>query len=119
MEKDKAFAETARKIDEALEFINQNYAGEITRDKIAEKIGLSPDYVGKIFKIHKGKSFNDYINELYIKRSMKLLTETDLKVHVIAFKAGFKSIRTFNRIFYRVVGETPTEFRNRNYFKQV
>jgi AraC-like DNA-binding protein/quercetin dioxygenase-like cupin family protein len=63
-----------------------------------------------------GTSFNDYLSSLRIKEAERLLLETDMSILVVAFTVGFEELSTFYRVFKRVSGTTPKQFR-RNHKK--
>ena len=69
------------------------------------------DYMGKQFKGQTGRTIREFANELRIRWAMDRLNRTDDKIMTIAFDAGFESLRTFNRVFFRAAGMIPAEFR--------
>ncbi|RPI95920.1 MAG: AraC family transcriptional regulator [Spirochaetales bacterium] len=92
--------------------IEKNFNRDITRGEIAREIGVSTDYLGKVFKDRTGKCIRDYISDTRVKWALDQLLNTDRKIIDIAFDAGFDSLRTFNRAFSRVMGDSPTKYRN-------
>jgi transcriptional regulator GlxA family with amidase domain len=74
-------------------------------------LDMHPDSLGRYFKIRTGRKISDFVNELRVKEAARRLALTDENIVHIAFAAGFESIPTFNRAFHRVMGITPTEFR--------
>ena len=70
-------------------------------------------YICKLFKRHTGLNFTEYVSRLRIERSRELLANPNLRVGEIAFEVGFQSITHFNRVFRRVMGESPTAYRGR------
>ncbi len=99
------------KLKNSIDYIYSNYQNEITRDSLADNVGLSPAYFGKQFKIYTGKKISDYINELRVQKAVELLTATDKSVIEIAFDSGFESLRTFYRAFYNTLGTTAIKYR--------
>jgi AraC-like DNA-binding protein/quercetin dioxygenase-like cupin family protein len=59
-----------------------------------------------------GKSFTDYLNSLRINEAERLLSETDISILAIAFTVGFEELSTFYRVFKRISGTTPKQFRD-------
>ncbi|MFA6011846.1 MAG: AraC family transcriptional regulator [Desulfobacteraceae bacterium] len=104
-------AQVKRKLDELIDHIQANFHMPLTRENLAEKIELSPDYLGRMFKVHTGKKINDYINDLRIQEACRLLRESDEKIIDIAFTVGFESLATFNRAFMKSMNLSPTEYR--------
>jgi len=100
-----------RKLSDLTDHIHANFFMPLTRDNLADKIELSPDYLGRMFKVHTGKKINDYINDVRIKEACRLLREGDEKIIDIAFAVGFESLATFNRAFMKSTNLSPTEYK--------
>ncbi len=71
----------------------------------------------RLFNQHTGKTINDYINELRIREAEQRLIETDDPVIRISMDTGFDNIRTFNRVFKKINGVSPSLFRERGDLK--
>lgn len=69
------------------------------------------DIFSRIFKEATEKKFHDYLNEFRVRKAEKLLVKEDSTVVQAACAAGFNSMATFNRIFKKVKGCTPTSYR--------
>ncbi len=106
--------ETKKKFDQAVAFIEENYMHDISRENFAESIGINHDYLGKLFIQHKGKKMSDYINEMRIKKAGEMLLSAEKNVTEIAFEVGFDSLSTFYRVFQKIMGEKPTDYREKN-----
>ncbi len=104
-------AQVKRKLNRLIDHMEMNYHLPLTRENLAEKAGLSPDYLGRMFKAHSGKKINDYVNDLRIRAACRLLTESQDKIVDIAFAVGFESLATFNRSFMKTMNVSPTEYR--------
>lgn len=94
-------------------FIAENYRNDITRDKIAATIGLNPDLFSRVFNQHTGSTLPEYINSFRVEEAKTLLAGTDRTVTRISIETGFENLRTFNRVFKKITGVTPSEFRER------
>lgn len=77
----------------------------------ADKICLSPNYFGDLIKKETGKTAQEYIQLTVIGRIKELLTETDKTISEIAYELGFNYPHHLSRIFKKVVGITPNEYR--------
>ncbi len=107
------------KILAAIDLIQENYLSEeLSRNELAESVGVHPDSLGKQFKQYTGKKLGDYIYELRIKEAARRLRETDDNIINIAFDVGFESLRTFNRVFPKFMNMTPRQYRQRYRKKQ-
>ncbi len=106
---------TVEKIQRAVLYIHDNFMHDISREGLAAHLDINADHLGKAFRSYTGRKMNEYINELRIKRAALMLKESDEPVIQIAFAVGFESLRTFNRSFLKVMGVTPTVYRNYGY----
>lgn len=102
---------TKEKLQQVIDFINKNYVSDISREGLAAAIDMNPDYMSRVFKSFTGKKINDYINDKRIEEALKIIRDSDKSITEIAFSVGFESLTTFNRIFKRVVGTTPSKLR--------
>lgn len=93
--------------------VNQNYTTPLTREAVAKATGYTPGYISHLLRDTLGISLTDYITALRLLDARSLLSDTDLSVSHIAMSLGFGSIRSFNRIFSREEGCSPTVFRQR------
>lgn len=99
-------------VDEAVEFIKTNYASSnININEVAFRTFLSPSYLSKIFKEDTGRNFSEYLQELRVSAACDLLLTTDKKVIDIMMDVGLRDIKHFNRLFKKVTGKTPREYR--------
>ncbi|MCP4137762.1 MAG: helix-turn-helix transcriptional regulator [bacterium] len=105
---------TEEKLEQIIAFLKENYMSDISREGLAHSTGISPDHMSRMFLAYTGKKINDYINELRIEQAAKELRETNRKIIEIAFSTGFESLATFNRIFLKITGQTPSEYRKIN-----
>ena len=100
-------------IDNITSYVETHYAEDIYLDLLAERLNLSSNYLSSYFKDKVGIGLNDYITNFRIRKSMELLGSTTEKVKDISTQVGFANVNTFNRVFKRHTGETPTEYRRR------
>lgn len=100
-------------ITKAKEFIRQNQTEDLSLGQVAKAVNTSTFYFCKMFKKVTGLNFTDYLSRLRIEKAKNLLLNPNLRVSEIAFEVGFQSLTHFNRVFKRIVGQAPTEYRNR------
>lgn len=111
--------EGAARIKAVCEFIRENCAQEIRRDDLADAAGMNPDTFSRLFNLHTGKTLGDYINGIRIDEAKQRLAETYDTVTRISIDTGFDSIRTFNRVFKKITGVTPLEYRGVDYTERI
>ncbi|MNI02216.1 HTH-type transcriptional regulator YesS [compost metagenome] len=96
-----------------LEYVNERYAEDLYLDVLAEKLNLSGGYLSSYFKEKTGVNIVDYINETRIIKATALLDDNRLKIQDVAEAVGYRNITSFNRMFKKYIGLTPSEFRKR------
>lgn len=94
------------------DYIKTNLEGELSRNTLAQIVFLHPDYMSHIFKDQMGISISDYIIKERIKKARILLTSTGFSISEIATKTGYPNTAYFTKLFKRVTGLTPKEYRN-------
>ncbi len=85
--------------------------------QVAEQVGFSEDYLGKVFVSVTGVPVYTYIRDYRIDKALELLEKTNLSVSEIAEKVGYSYPNYFAKIFKTKQGMSPTEYRNL-YFRQ-
>nr|WP_276352292.1 AraC family transcriptional regulator [Cohnella sp. YIM B05605] len=99
------------RMSEVARYINQHYASDLSLHRLAERFYVSPYYLSRFFKEATGFTFVEYLNSVRIKEAKKLLESSNLKVGLIAKKAGFGSVTHFGRVFKAVTGHAPLYYR--------
>jgi AraC-like DNA-binding protein len=97
--------------ERALEYIHENYKREIDINSVAEYAGVSYSHLRKIFRDEAGENIVNYINNLRINESKRLLCSTDQTIREISAALGYNSDQSFVRFFKKYEGITPGEFR--------
>lgn len=103
-----------KKINTAINYLNNNFTEDISRENLAAAIDIHPDNFSRYFRQHTGKKYSEYINDLRINEAIRLLKETADPVITIAMNVGFNSLRTFNHTLLSITGRTPGDFRKDN-----
>ncbi len=100
-----------KSVGSALDYIHENLSSPLSLDTIAAKAGMSRTYFCQIFKKLNGLSPWDYIGIKRIEKAQHMLRVGDKSVLDISYECGFNNISHFNRIFKRITGQTPSEYR--------
>jgi transcriptional regulator GlxA family with amidase domain len=98
-------------VKQTQDYIAGHFARAITREDIADTLGVSPAYVSRVFRRHTGMALWDYVTSFRIARARELLQHSDMTITEIAFATGFNEPAYFSRIFRKVTGKPPKEFR--------
>lgn len=98
-------------ITRAKEYIHEHQTEELSLGQVAKAVNTSSFYFCKMFKKVTGINFTDYLSRVRIEKSKNLLLNPNLRVSEIAFEVGFQSLTHFNRVFKKILGQSPTEYR--------
>jgi AraC-like DNA-binding protein len=98
-------------ITRAKEYIHEHQTEELSLGQVAKAVNTSTFYFCKMFKKITGINFTDYLSRVRIEKSKNLLLNPNLRVSEIAFEVGFQSLTHFNRVFKKILGQSPTEYR--------
>ncbi|MCU6712277.1 response regulator [Paenibacillus sp. J5C_2022] len=92
--------------------IEHHLEEELSLTALAELVHVSPPYLSKLFKQHTGEGINKYVTNVRINRSKELMRDPHMKIYEVAAKVGYDNIPYFTKVFKKVVGVTPQEFKS-------
>lgn len=98
-------------LDRAVEYVEENYHKELTLQKVAELVGISGGYLSTLFSQYIGEGFVDYLNRIRIEHACDYLKQKYFKTYEIAYKVGFRDEKYFTRVFKKIMGMTPSEYK--------
>lgn len=98
-------------IRRARAYILANLADPIDLPKVAQVVHVSTFYFCKMFKKATRLTFTEYLSRVRVERAKNLLLNPHLRVSEIAYDVGFQSLTHFNRMFHKVVGQSPSKYR--------
>lgn len=98
-------------MEEALDYIRDNFQTDLGMEQIAERAGLSVSYFSLLFKQKTGLTFLDYLTNVRMEYACHFLQNTDLKTYEIAEKVGYTDQRYFSQVFKKKMKNTPSEYR--------
>ncbi len=101
----------SRRVDRALEYMNQNFQKPITLTEVARLSNMTDVSFSRFFKNRTGITFMDSLLEMRLGHASRLLIDTTQSVAEVAYNCGFNNISNFNRLFKKKKGCTPKEFR--------
>lgn len=102
---------TASKLQQALDYINDNLDREIKLADIATALNMSPFYFARSFKQSMGIPPYQYLTQCRIDRAKLLLSNPSLPIFEVAHSVGFRSQSHFTRVFREYTGTTPRQYR--------
>ena len=99
------------KIWKARNFIEEHSDEELSLSRVARAVEINANYLSEKFKEVTGENFVDYIARRRFEKARGLLQDRNLRTSEIAFEVGFQSLSQFNRVFRKLSGKSPTEYR--------
>lgn len=107
--------QSKRILNEALDYIRENYNKDITLEALANHVNVSPFYFSKCFKELTGINFIDYLTDYRIKVAKDMLRNGSFNVKEIGYEVGYSDPNYFSRVFKKIEGISPTEYKNKAY----
>ena len=101
------------RIHKVFEFIMRNYTQEIYVPEVASMLNMSDASFSRYFKHHTRKTFSDYVTEVRINHSCRLLMQGDDNISQISYSSGFQNLSNFYRHFKKFTGVIPKDYRKR------
>lgn len=98
-------------ISEAKEYINNNFSQQLSLNKIAGQVFVSPTHFCTIFKNKVGMGFHEYLMKKRMDEAALLISSQKIKMYEVAEKVGYNNPRYFSEAFKRYFGVIPTEYR--------
>jgi YesN/AraC family two-component response regulator len=102
------------KMDRIKMFIENNADKKISLHHVADEVALSSKYLSRLFKEKVGTGFNEYRLKIKIDKAGDLLKMSDSTIESIAVQVGYKNAESFIRMFEKIKGLTPTQYREKN-----
>jgi len=106
--------ETNDIIKVAINYMNENIEKPLSLKEISEFTGYSPSRFSAIFKSRTGHSTLNYFNQLKVNKACELLETTNMKINQICSKVGIDDNYYFSRLFTKVVGISPKQYRKKS-----
>jgi AraC-like DNA-binding protein len=105
------FDSVTQKIYTVTAYIHSNYTSELTLQGLSKQFFISPYYLSHQFKKVTGFTLINYIQMTRVRNAQQLLLYTQMKITDIASNCGFTSFSQFNRVFNRISGCSPSQYR--------
>lgn len=105
-------------VEEAKIYIDQHIRGDTSAAAIARHLGVSENYLSRLFSRHESTGLKQYILLRKIENACMLLIYSDLTCDEIAYYYDFSSSSHFGKTFRRITGQTPAQYRLKNKSRQ-
>ena len=96
------------------DYINSHCTENLTLEQVSEQAGFSKYHFARLFRELTGTTVHNYVTNRRILYAQSLLADEALSVTEVSMRSGFNSLATFNRIFKKQMGCTPSEYRKLN-----
>lgn len=98
-------------IRDSINYIDFHYIEPLSLESLAARLSVNKNYLSSRFHREVGMTVTDYINRVRVQRSLELLGKTSLQMQAVAEQCGFTDANYFSRIFRKIHGMTPNEYR--------
>lgn len=92
-------------------YIAEHYMEELSMQDVAKAMRYSDAYFCKLFKQCFRVNFSAYLNEFRVEKAKGMMEDPRVSVKDIAFSCGYRDSNYFARVFKRITGKTPSEYR--------
>jgi two-component system, response regulator YesN len=94
-----------------LQYVNSNYHQNLSLQMLGDEFYMNRNYISQLFIKHVSQSFTDYLAGLRVRHACELLTNSNLPIHRVGERVGYPDAYYFSKIFKKIVGRTPREYR--------
>lgn len=94
--------------------MEEHYYENLMLADVAQKVGISAGYLSTLFQRQMAKGFVDYLNEIRVEHACAYLRQNYLKTYEIAYKVGYRDEKYFSRVFKKIKGQSPSEYRKQH-----
>lgn len=98
-------------VNQAKEYIEENYYSNITLQQVADKVSISAGYLSTLFNQELKCGFTDFLNEVRVNHACMYLKQNYFKTYEIAYKIGFNDEKYFSKVFKKIKGMSPSEYK--------
>ena len=102
------FSKVSRQI---VQYLEANYAHEIPLQEVADAVGFNKNYICSVFKRDSGMTIGGCQTTIRIRKAAEMISFSDMNLTQVASATGFTNLSHFNRIFKKVVGIPPGQYR--------
>lgn len=104
-------AETMARLEKLLRRVQQHWKEPLSLASLAREQFLSESYLARLFRLHMGQTFTEYLTTVRLEHAATELVGGDRSITEIAYDNGFRSVNSFIKFFARKYGQTPGQYR--------
>ncbi|WP_282936039.1 response regulator [Paenibacillus sp. RC67] len=98
-------------IRKLIQYMREHFIEDLSLKEAAEMVNMNETYLSYLFKKETQTGFTEYLNQLRLDKASEYLAETNLPSYLIAEKVGYANINYFGRIFKKMIGLSPQQYR--------
>lgn len=102
------------RMNSVYQYIINSYAGNPSLEEVSRVAYMSTTAFCRYFKSRTNKTYTQFLNEIKIGNACKLLIENNISISQVCFEIGFNNFTHFNSQFKRIIGITPTQYRQKH-----
>ncbi len=110
----RASMKTEHVLERAMAVVRGRFSENLTLDKVAQSVHISPFYLSHLLKEKHGFTFIEYLTRVRIDEAKMLLSGTGRSIRQVAADVGYVDAGYFTKVFKKMVGTTPGEYREKN-----
>lgn len=100
-------------VDVAYQYLHSAPAARLKLAALSRELGVSSSHLSRIFALHAGCTFREYVRRIKVERAREMLASTSHPVRRIAAMCGYRDLSQFQRVFKRETGISPSGYRHR------
>lgn len=108
-------SENSKPVRAAQKYINANFSGAVSLESISQLVGFNPTYFSQLFKKETGMNFLEYLTDVRINEAKRLLSDARKTIADVAADVGYSDVKHFSRVFNRIAGIHPSQYRKLYY----
>ena len=97
-------------VNKVLEYIYLHYSEELSNKRLGEVVGVSPNYLSKLFQKHTGVTLHSYLIKYRLSKARDFLVSAECNISEVAMKCGFSNISSFSKSFKALWGTSPSDY---------
>lgn len=101
-------------VEQTIRYIEQHCDSPLYIPRLADMVGLCTESLARSFRRYQGETIGKFIAKVRVRRAADLLAQTDASIDEVAERAGFPNRFYLSRVFKKITGEPPAEFRRRH-----
>lgn len=103
-----------RAVEIGKQFVREHFAEDLSLERVAQVVALTPYYYSKVFSRVTGETLMDYVTGVRVDEAKRLLADPAISIKEACFMVGYNDPNYFSRVFKKATSQTPTEFRARS-----